>query len=100
MKSIFLKLFVLVVMVSLSACMGDHNQAPNDGVNLDSKYVYGTRGGEPRQLPNKYEEDDGTQADRIANIRDKYFPKTETVGTPTAEAATAADTTVATPEGN
>lgn len=94
MRSIFLKLFVFVGILSLSACMGQHNQAPSKGANLDSEYVYGNKGGEPRQLPTKYPEDDGTVADRIIDIRAKLYPETQTVGNPTAPAdAAAADTT-------
>ena len=96
MKSIFLKLFVFVGILSLSACMGQHNQAPSEGANLDSEYVYGTKGGEPRQLPNKYPEDDGTVADRVMKIREKLYPETQTTGTPTVSADTTATDTTAT----
>ena len=69
---------MVVGIVSLSACMGQHNQAPSEGANLDSDRVYGQRGADPRQLPNKYEEDDGTQADRIIAIQAKLYPETKT----------------------
>lgn len=78
MRSIFLKLFMVVGIASLSACMGQHNQAPSEGANLENERVYGQPGGEPRQLPNKYPEDDGTQADRIMAIQKKLYPETET----------------------
>ena len=95
MRSIFLKLFVLVGLLSLGACLGKHNQAPNKGVNLDSERVYGVRGAEPKQLPNKYPEDeDGSVSDRIAKIREDLYPKTATTdSTPSAEMNAEADTT-------
>lgn len=96
MKSVFLKLIVFVGILSLASCMGKQNQAPNEGMYQDSEYIYGVRGGEPRQLPNQYPADeDGTVAERIANIREKLYPKTQTEETPIVVEAetTATDTT-------
>lgn len=84
MKSIFLKLIVLVVVVSLGSCMGKQNKAPSKGMNLDSERIYGKKGGEPRQLPTKYPADeDGSVAERVAEIRTKLYPVTQTTEAPT-----------------
>ncbi len=59
----------------LASCFGQHNNAPNKGVNLDSERVYGNRGGEPKQLQNKYPEDkDGKMLERANKLREKLFP--------------------------
>ncbi|MEM1137768.1 MAG: hypothetical protein AAGI07_18155 [Bacteroidota bacterium] len=69
-------LFILLSTVMLSSCFGDHNKAVVEGVNKDSQRIYGDRGGEPRQLLAPYEEDEtGEVADRIQNIKDKFFPE-------------------------
>lgn len=92
MKNI-LRFFVFVGIIALSSCMGKQNQAPSKGMNLDNERIYGTRGAEPRQLPNKYPEDeDGTIAERVANIQEKLYPTTKTEET-SVVVETAADTT-------
>ena len=72
----FLNIVVaLTAVVIMSSCMGDHNQAPSEGVNLDSERVYGVRGGEPKQLKNEYPEVTDETSEKIENIREKLFPK-------------------------
>jgi len=69
-------LLSIIFLVGLSSCMGDHNKSVLESPNQDSKRIYGVKGGEPLQLNNTYPEDEtGEVADRIFNIRDKFFPK-------------------------
>jgi hypothetical protein len=75
MKKIAINAFVIAGMFMLAGCFGQHNQAPSKGINLDSERIYGTRGGEPKQLQNKYPDDEGSVAERAQKIRDKFFPK-------------------------
>jgi hypothetical protein len=74
MKQIF-RMAVLAGTLFLGSCFGQHNNAPNEGINLDDTRIYGEKGADPKQLKNKYAEDDGTVADRANAIRDKFFPK-------------------------
>ena len=68
--------FAFVGMLTLASCFGQHNNAPNEGVNLDDARIYGNRGGEPKQLNNEYPEDEsGEVAQRANAIREKFFPK-------------------------
>ncbi|MDW7694745.1 hypothetical protein R9C00_08330 [Flammeovirgaceae bacterium SG7u.111] len=66
---------ILALPILLSSCFGQHNNAPNEGVNLDSERIYGVKGGEPRQLQLTYPDDDGTQAMRAIKIREKLYPR-------------------------
>ncbi len=75
MKRKILNILVLIAIMFFGACIGEHNKAPNKGRNLDSKRIYGNKGGTPLQLANKYPEDDGTAAQRANKIREKLFPK-------------------------
>ena len=78
MKKQLLNLGLLFgVILLLSSCFGQHNKAPNPGVNLESERIYGEKGAEPRQLSLKYDADDGTVADRIVKIREKLYPATD-----------------------
>jgi hypothetical protein len=68
-------LFAFLV-ATLSACIGQHNQAEVESLNQDSKRIYGNKGGEPMQLNNTYPEDEtGETADRIQKIREDFFPE-------------------------
>ena len=90
-----LKSLALLGLVTLASCFGQHNNAPNEGVNLDDARIYGVKGGEPKQLNNKYPEDEsGEVAERAEAIRNKFFPKPKAVETPAAPAST--DETTAT----
>jgi len=84
-----LKSLALLGLITLASCFGQHNNAPNEGVNQDDPRIYGVRGGEPKQLNNKYPEDD---LDRTAAIREKLFPKPESTEMPSMPAATEATT--------
>lgn len=66
---------ILAMVLFLAACVGEHNSAPNTGLNLESKRIYGV-GAEPAQLNKVYPEDeDGQAADRVAKIREKLYSK-------------------------
>lgn len=81
MKQI-LKSLALLGLLTLASCFGQHNNAPNPGVNLDDPRIYGNKGGEPKQLNNKYPEDEsGEVADRAEAIRNKFFPKPDASAT-------------------
>lgn len=71
----FLSLVAIGGALLLSSCMGKQNQAPSEGVNLDSERIYGTRGAEPRQLKNKYDDPSDETLNRIEAIQNKLFPK-------------------------
>lgn len=73
MKRKAISIIGLVALLGLSSCIGEHNSAPNSGLNHDSKRIYGNKGGEPKQLPNKYESDAAVD-ERAAEIREKLFP--------------------------
>ncbi len=76
MKKRLINILAIAFLLSLASCFGQHNQAVVEGVNQDSQRIYGDRDGEPRQLNNEYPEDEtGETADRIANIREKFFPE-------------------------
>ncbi|MCS7005627.1 MAG: hypothetical protein NZM38_09925 [Cytophagales bacterium] len=76
MKQILICALSIGLIIGLTRCIpGEHNTAPNKGVNLDSERIYGIKGGEPLQLKNKYPDDDGTVAERVEKIRNKMFPK-------------------------
>ena len=76
MKKRLINILAVAMLLSLVSCFGQHNQAVVEGVNQDSERIYGDRGGEPRQLNNTYPEDEtGETADKIAKIREKFFPK-------------------------
>jgi hypothetical protein len=76
MKKIIAQLLFLAALPLLSGCFGQHNKAPNEGVNLDSKRIYGeSREAPPRQLPNQYPDPSAETMDRIQKIRDKMFPE-------------------------
>ncbi len=71
-------LVALVLVAGLSACKyGQHNQANVEGVNQESERIYGySREAEPMQLNNEYPADEtGENAQRIQDIRQKFFPK-------------------------
>ncbi len=92
-----LKSLVLLGLVTLASCFGQHNNAPNEGVNLDDTRIYGVKGGEPKQLNNKYPEDEsGEVAERAEAIRNKFFPKPEATETPSMPAANSATDSTAT----
>lgn len=77
MKQI-LSLIAIVGLFTLSSCFRQQNQAPSEGAHLDDPRIYGVKGGEPVQLPNKYPADEsGEVADRAEKIRNKLFPKPE-----------------------
>lgn len=81
-------------LLTLASCFGQHNNAPNEGVNLDNSRIYGVKGGEPKQLNNKYPDDEsGEVAQRANKIRDKFFPKPDADEVMTADAMQTADTT-------
>jgi len=76
MKNITRLSILSVIILLTNACIpGEHNTAPNKGLNLDSERIYGAKGGEPKQLQNKYPDDDGSVAERVEKIRTKFFPK-------------------------
>ena len=63
----------LVGVTFLASCFGQHNSAPNEGVNLDNTRIYGaSREAKPDQLPNEYEKENVA---RIAKIREKLYPR-------------------------
>lgn len=71
----FNKSLILGLVLGLAGCVGEHNQAPNTGLNLDSERIYGVSS-EPAQLNKVYPEDeDGKVADRVAKIQLKLYPK-------------------------
>lgn len=70
-------LYFLAVVSSLmfASCFGQHNEAPNKGVNLKSVRVYGDRNDEqPKQLKKKYPPATMETLERIANIKEKLYP--------------------------
>ena len=75
MKRKFLYLSLIAGSLLLGSCFGQHNKAPSEGVNLDSKRVYGERGGEPMQLKNEYPAPTIETLERIDNIRTQLFPE-------------------------
>ena len=74
MRKQLLNLALFGFIFLFTSCFGQHNNAPNPGVNLGSKRIYGERGAEPRQLKDTYSADDGTVTDRIVKMRDKLYP--------------------------
>jgi hypothetical protein len=93
MKHLF-KTAAFASLLMLASCFGQHNQAPSEGAHLDDPRIYGVKGGEPAQLPNKYPADEsGEVADRAEQIRAKLFPKPAQAEAPVAVAA--ADSTAA-----
>ncbi|ANQ47839.1 hypothetical protein KMW28_13960 [Flammeovirga yaeyamensis] len=76
MKKFFNYVGVCTVLVTLSSCFGQHNHAPNPGVNLNSKRIYGpSREAEPVQLKNEYEKADAELLMRMEDIRNKLYKK-------------------------
>jgi hypothetical protein len=75
MKQVF-KMAALAGTLLLASCFGQHNSAPNEGINLEDTRIYGEKGADPVQLKNKPPEDDGTMANRSLALRDALFPKT------------------------
>lgn len=75
MKRNLLYFSMIAASFLLASCFGQHNNAPNKGVNLDSKRVYGERGGEPMQLKNEYPAPTVETLERIDNIRTQLFPE-------------------------
>ncbi len=75
MKKILVRVALGASVILLSSCFGQHNEAPSEGVNLDSERVYGVRGGEPKQLANQYPDPTPETLERIENIRNKMFPE-------------------------
>ncbi len=76
MKNKLMNFAFCTLLLTLSSCFGQHNKAPSLGVNLDSERIYGEKGGAPRQLANKYEDDaSGVTAERISAIRNSLFPR-------------------------
>ncbi|WP_020531778.1 hypothetical protein [Flexithrix dorotheae] len=75
MKKAFLSSIVfLFILIGSSSCLKDHNQAVVSSPTPENERVWGNKGGEPRQLPNKYEADEsGATADRIQKIREKLY---------------------------
>ncbi|WP_168881166.1 hypothetical protein [Flammeovirga agarivorans] len=75
MKKFFIYSSVLALLATLTSCFGQHNHAPNPGVNLNSKRIYGpSRSAEPVQLENEYPKPDSELLMRIEDIRTKLFP--------------------------
>ncbi|MCU0449317.1 MAG: hypothetical protein MUC97_05650 [Bernardetiaceae bacterium] len=60
-----------------SACgIKGHNKAELIPVNAADERIYGDPGGPARQTLNKYEDDKtGKTQERVANLRQKLFPK-------------------------
>lgn len=76
MRKKLINIFAIALLVSLASCFGQHNKAVVESLNQDSERIYGDRGGEPRQLKLTYPDDEtGETADKIARIREKFFPK-------------------------
>ncbi len=63
--------FFLLTVLAVSCIPGQHNSAPNVSVDSKNPRIYGQRGGEPKQLKNKYEID-GKVNDRAMAIREKF----------------------------
>ncbi len=61
-------------VLSLTACIEDHNTPKVNPKNVDSERIYGDIGGPARQLANKYE-DPKNAVDRANAIRDKFYPR-------------------------
>ncbi len=67
--------FLILFILLLGSCVGQHNSAPNTGKNLDDDRIYGI-GTTPRQLEMTYPEDTtGEVATRINKIREILYPK-------------------------
>ena len=80
MKNKLFSALAFGVLLSLTACFGQHNQAPSKGKNLDDTRVYGNQGGEPKQLNlrDTYDQGDDTlkaMQVRANDIREKLYPK-------------------------
>ncbi|WP_156152322.1 hypothetical protein [Flammeovirga sp. OC4] len=66
---------MIAILATLTSCFGQHNHAPNPGVNLNSKRIYGpSRDAEPNQLKNEYADADTELRLRINDIRNQLFP--------------------------
>ena len=97
MKQI-LSLIAIVGLFTLSSCFRQQNQAPSEGAHLDDPRIYGVKGGEPVQLPNKYPADEsGEVADRAEKIRNQLFPKPEQTDASAASDVVAMDSTATEP---
>ena len=73
MKFLIKVLALSLILLLVPACVGEHNSAPNTGLNLKSKRIYGI-GQKPLQLDKTYPEDtSGQVADRIAKIRAQLY---------------------------
>ena len=80
----YLNVLAIAIVISLSSCFGDHNKAPYDidGVNQDSEWVYGDgKEAQPRQLPATYPEATEETLNKIEDIRNKLYPKSDMSGT-------------------
>ncbi|PWJ43409.1 hypothetical protein [Sediminitomix flava] len=75
MKKNIVRVAAAGLLLSLTACFGQHNKAPNPGVNLDSKRIYGeTREAKPRQLAKEHNTADLETTKRINEIRNELYP--------------------------
>ncbi|TAF34204.1 MAG: hypothetical protein EAZ67_04185 [Cytophagales bacterium] len=61
-------------VLSLTACIEDHNKPYVKPKNKDSERIYGNIGGSARQLANKYE-DPKNAVDRASAVREKFYPR-------------------------
>jgi hypothetical protein len=76
MKKIIGQLLICAAFIlTTTSCLEDHNEAPNEGVNLNSERIYGIDGGKPRQLDNEYPEPTEETLERIEKIKEKMFPR-------------------------
>lgn len=76
MKNIRFALLTCLLLGAASCGIKNHNRAELVPVNADDTRIYGNIGGPALQLANKYEDDQtGKTQERIATIRDKFFPK-------------------------
>ncbi len=74
MRNKFLSLLFIAGLTALASCFGQHNNAPNKGVNLDDERIYGEKGKPARQIANQYP-DDTTSAARAQKIRETFYPR-------------------------
>ncbi|AZQ61514.1 hypothetical protein EI427_04505 [Flammeovirga pectinis] len=75
MKKFFIYSSVLALLATLTSCFGQHNHAPNPGVHLNSKRIYGpSRAAAPEQLENQYPKADSELLMRVEDIRNKLYP--------------------------
>lgn len=75
MKKFLIYSSVIAVLATLTSCFGQHNHAPNPGVHLNSKRIYGpSRAAEPVQLKNEYPDADTELRMRMNDIRNQLYP--------------------------